>query len=140
MKRREFITLLGGATVVWPLAVRAQQATMPVIGFLSQRFAGEDQNLLTEFQQGLKEAGYTEGQNVAIEYRFADGQTGRLQALANDLARRQVNVVAAIGPAAVLAAREATTAIPIVVLSGIDLVQFGLVSSMSRPGATSPAW
>jgi putative ABC transport system substrate-binding protein len=134
MRRREFVTLLGGAAAAWPLATRAQQAAMPVIGFLSQRFAGEDQNLLTEFHQGLKAVGYTEGQNVAIEYRFADGQTDRLQALATDLERRQVNVVAAIGPASALAAREATTAIPIVVLSGIDLMQSGLVSSMNRPG------
>src|ERR1700716_4314961 len=120
MRRRQFITLLGGAAVAWPLSAQAQQPAMPVVGVLATRGPGDDPHLLAAFRQGLKDAGYVEGQNTAIEYRFAEGQYDRLAALAADLVRRQVTVIAALGSPAAPAAKAATAAIPIVFTVGVD--------------------
>jgi len=134
MRRREFITLVGGAAVAWPLSARAQQPAMPVIGFLSTKDPDDTPHLLAAFRQGLKDTGFVEGQNITIDYRFANNQNERLPTLTAELIRRQVAVIVTPATPAAIVAKAATTTIPIVFEIGGDPVRLGLVTRLDRPG------
>jgi putative ABC transport system substrate-binding protein len=134
MRRREFITLIGSAAAAWPLVARAQQGAMPVVGFMAGSSPSALSQQVAAFREGLKEAGFIEGLNVAMEYRYGEGQLDRFPALASDLVRRQVAVLVATGPDGVLAAKQASTTIPIVFSVGSDPVEIGLVARLNRPG------
>ena len=134
MRRRHAIKLLGGLMISWPFAAQAQQPAMPVIGLLSPRGPDDAPELMAAFRQGLKDAGFVEGQNVGIEYRFAGNQNERLPTLAADLVHRQVTMIVATAIPAALAAKAVTATIPIVFETGVDPIQFGLVTSLNRPG------
>src|SRR3954470_1015850 len=136
MRRREFISLIGGVSIASPFAARAQQPSVPVVGFLSGRSSAESETVVAAFRKGLLEAGYAEPQNVTIEFRWAEGQPDRLPELARELVRRPVEVIAAMGESGP-AAKAATTTIPIVFGSGGDPVQTGLVTSLNRPGGNA---
>ncbi len=137
MRRREFIVFLGCVAVAWPVAARAQQPSKPVIGFLRNTSPDESAYLLAALRKGLNEAGYIEGENLAIEYRWGDGHQDRLRGLADDLIRHNVSLIIGAGDAAIIAARAATTTLPIVFVTGEDPVRLGFVGQLNQPGGTA---
>jgi putative ABC transport system substrate-binding protein len=137
MRRREFIMLIGGAAAAWPLAARAQQPAVPLVGFLSTRTAGDSANVVAAFHGGMKELGFVVGQSVRVEYYWAGSQQDRLTELARDIVRTRASVITALGPPAAVAAKAATATVPIVFTVGSDPVKAGLVASLGRPGGNA---